>query len=733
MGGFNTEANLLNFPEGASLDEENCELLNDGSRKRRQGFNTDLGTPVDTGVTYPSGQRLGKNQYIWKNVGGIPDEEFLVVQLGNYIGIHDLSSSVISDNLVYSFTIDEASTTQSFGLTSVDGILIIATGEADVWNVQYDGENFTRSSGRLLVRDFWGVEAGTLTDPQNVQVRPPAPISSPHLYNLRNQTFAIPRVDPHGSSLDLRDPISFFRDTSVSEIGQPTFPSNADNVNLHLRADPNATSNRTIERFDPVAMFKNAPQNTKAPMGYFIIDALNRGESRQSEFLKLTDRHPELRWRSTVSLPTDRTPGGAKIVSQYAGRVWFAGFSGDVQNGDKKSPKMSSYILFSQVVKEPSQIYWCFQSADPTSHIDADLVTTDGGFIKIDGAYNIVDLVVAESSLFVFAENGVWRIVGVDENTFNATSYTVNKLSDNGCVAKGSVVYVDGLLLYWSESAIYTISKDRFGAWAVADITDATIKTFYQGLSTYERENCSGYYDDATGTIRWLYGEDPEYRSEVGELVLNKKFQVFTKNRINLIGETFGPVAISGGRLSSGAEVVVTVEGEAVTVEDEVVTTPYLYSFRSASQNLYCNLTRLYPTMTYTFGGYNSEETPTDWLVFGGVDTPAYLTTGFITGGEGRLTKDVPYLSTYFNILEEPSSCFLQTRWDWTTGPSSGQWTAPRQIYRDNLIRTGDSSVVTRNKIRGFGKSLAFNFSSEPGKFFHIYGWEHNLEATTDE
>ena len=725
-GGFNKEANPLNFPEGASFDEQNCDLLSDGSRKRRNGFTTDFGTPINTGVGLPSNSVLGKNQFVWANAGGLTDKEFLVVQLGDYIAIHELTGTPITNRRVYTTRVEGADPTKNFGFTSVDGLLLIASGTTTVIQISYNGTTFTRSSGRLLIRDFFGVDVPGLTEPQNYQVRRVG-AGHGHLYNLRNQTFALPRVlGTSDIGTQVIDPI-----TSFTSRAGGRWPSNSDNVNFYLVANPDNDNNRTVERFNPSSMINNPPANTRAPQGYFIIDALDRGTSRVRVFRDLVNRNSALSRSIPTTIPRDSTVGGPTVTAQYAGRVWYAGFGGEVIGGDAKSPRLSSYLLFSQVVQEPSQIYWCYQQADPTDGNDPDLVDTDGGFIKIDGAYGIKSLVAAESSLFVFAENGVWRVVGTDENTFSATSYTVNKLTDKGCIAGQSVVYVDGVLMYWSENAIYMATQDRTGIWKVENVTDTSIKSFYQAISPNEKANVSGYFDDVTGTIRWLYGSPLGRRTFVDELVLNRKYQVFTKNRINLGTNNFGPISVSGGKLADPSEQVVTVLGEAVTVEGELVTSQEDSAVLSASQNFYCIVTSITPTVRYAFGGYSSDESPYDW---GTVDSPAYLTTGFVTGGEARLIKDVPYITTYFNYLEEnPGSCIIQARWDWTRSIDSGRWTNPRQAYRTANVRSGDTTVVTRNRIRGMGKSVAFNLSSEPGQWFHIFGWEHNLEATTDE
>lgn len=86
------------------------------------------------------------------------------------------------------------------------------------------------------------------------------------------------------------------------------WPSNGDNVNFFLIADSNFVSNRTVERFNPGSMADTPPYNTRAPSGYFIIDAMDRGNSREQKFSELTNRHDPLQWRPSVNLPPDRTP-----------------------------------------------------------------------------------------------------------------------------------------------------------------------------------------------------------------------------------------------------------------------------------------------------------------------------------------------------------------------------------------------------------------------------------------
>ena len=68
----------------------------------------------------------------------------------------------------------------------------------------------------------------------------------------------------------------------------------------------------------------------------------------------------------------------------------------------------------------------CYQSADPTAEGDFALVATDGGFLKIADAAQIIKLVVSNSSLVVIARNGVWEITGPD-GVFKATDYSISQ------------------------------------------------------------------------------------------------------------------------------------------------------------------------------------------------------------------------------------------------------------------------------------------------------------------
>jgi hypothetical protein len=731
---LNTEANPLNYPPTSSADEQNLEIERDGGRSRRPGFDVEQFYQENTApITIQTGVEIGRNQFHWKNVGGDPDVEFVVVQLGNYVAIHNLGEIPVSATPVFTKTFATSVYGNTFGFSDVDGSLVIATGLKQVTVLTYDGTTITSQDRTLYTRDLFGVAStisgDNLTDALGLQIRPTTK-SDEHIYNLRNQTWGPPRVED-GNTTTQKDCITEFEATASA------YPSNADYVTPFLFADVNKTSDENVKRFFHTTAVSTPPRSARAPLGYFIIDALERGVSRLSEVQKLNTTYSVL-GHDITSLPADTTPGGPSVVGQYAGRVWYGGFSGEVVDGDAKSPRMSSYLLFSRLVRDPSEINLCYQAADPTDAEDPDLVSTDGGFIKIDGAYNIQALVAIETSLFVMAENGVWQITGDDSNTFTATAYSVSKISSNGCVSGNSVVLSNNRLAYWGENAIYGVERDQFGSWVVINTTEDTIQTLYDSIPLTDKENSIGYYDEDNNTIRWVYGGSIGSRETTTELLLDLRFSAYTKNLINLPGDVQGILSVSGGESNlDDTDLSVTVGGVAVTVGGETVFVPQVVLSQDVTQSYYTVLLEFDNAVKYTFGRYRRADTPYDWTALGlPTDSPAFLQTGPVTLGDARLRKDVPYLTSYLRHAptdEVVPSCFLKTKWDWTIDIETEKWSTPRQVYRPMRPEQAGGITSSRSRVRGGGRSVAFRFESEEGKPFRIYGWELNVQSGTEE
>ena len=78
--GLITEAGEMTFPDGASVDELNCDLRRDGTRRRRLGLEYESNNVLSTFT-------LADNEIVsigeWVNVGGNADLEYLVLQKGS--------------------------------------------------------------------------------------------------------------------------------------------------------------------------------------------------------------------------------------------------------------------------------------------------------------------------------------------------------------------------------------------------------------------------------------------------------------------------------------------------------------------------------------------------------------------------------------------------------------------------------------------------------------------------
>lgn len=742
--GIITEASPLTFPENASIDEENIVLNKDGSRRRRLGLDYEPNyRDIYTSVVPTPDTAYGS--FTWKSPGGYTDREFLVVQIGNTIHIFDNSLLPVSANRINTYSIG-TDTRQVMSIDSIDGVLVIASGQASITSMDFDGTNLIRSSGRLKIRDLFGVTdiigSNDLLDGTNVAFRP-STITSAHAYNLRNQTFAIPRYVNNAESLS--DPIGEFKDTS----GGSKYPSNADNVVTYLYADANDGDDRNTKRYFAKDNYNNPLGTNRAPVGYFIIDALERGTSRLNEISKLESQYPQL-VKYINTLPQDITPGGASALCGFAGRMWFAGFSSKLTGGDSESPRMTSYVLFSKLVNTVPDIFKCYQEGDPTSAEIPDLVDTDGGFLRLDGAYNIQRMVNVGDSIMVIAENGVWKITGGSGYGFNATNYLTTKITEHGCTSKGSVVVVDNTFMYWSDDGIYHVSPNQYGDWIANNLTTNTIQTLFDSITYSNKVRCQGIYDSYQRQVRWLYNQEIGSNSEPEELVLDVSLSAFYRSRIGTLSPYIKPLSmakIPPFQTGTSDNQVIDGTGNLVTssVGDLVITTETGRT-NSTAEVVYLTSTALFSGgLAFTFSYYRDLDFR-DWFSADGVgiDASGFMLTGWTGFGDFQRQKQIPYLTIYSIKTEigfdsewnpvNPSSIIVQSQWNWTNLVTSGKWSSEFQAYRHprvwmpdtpNRFNDGDLVVKTKNKLRGRGNVVSLLFKTEPYKDFHLLGWSY--------
>lgn len=750
--GLVTEASPLTFPDNASLDEANFILNKDGTRRRRYGMDYEIGfNSVDTGIILPTTEELATYSFAWKSPGGFTDRQFAVVQVGVKLFIFDSAIKPLSSGLLYSATIG-ATTSQRFSMTNVDGVLVVVSGQRLINSISFDGVSFTNNTDFLRIRDLFGVEdvidGVDLRFGSGLTVRP-VNITDAHTYNLRNQTWAIPRYVNNDEALI--DCVAEYK----SRYGY--YQSNSDSLIPYFYAFPNDSDDRETQRFNARDLDRNPLGTNLAPMGYFVIDALQRGSSRLAEIAKLMSNYP-YNSLGVSSLPQDITPNGATVVGEFGGRVWFGGFSSQLIEGDKNSPRMTSYILFSQLVDNIADIYNCYQEGDPTSTLTPELVATDGGFLRLDGAFNIQQMVNVGNALMVVAENGVWRVTGGSDYGFSATNYMTSKISEHGSIAPNSIVVVDNTFMYWSDDGIYHVAPNQFGDWSATNLTTTTIQTFFDKIDFSDKVNAFGAYDAYQRRVRWLYGNRILDTKANKELVLDVGIGAFYPNILSQISGTQLPKLVSMVKVppfltGTTVDEVVSSGNPVVNGIDPVVYTQTT-QINTTAEIVYLTVTDTSGTVKITFSSY-SNTSFRDWFSVNdvGVDAPAFLITGWSGGGDFQRYKQVPYLTMHMFKTEtgfitdgngdyvpvNASSVKVQAQWEWTNLVSSNRWGDEFQAYRHRRYWTppnlasgfddGDLLVITKNKLRGKGKVLSLYIHTEPNLDCYLVGWSMILTS----
>lgn len=554
--------------------------------------------------------------------------------------------------------------------------------------------------------------------------------SEEHRYNLRNQGWSSTiEVKGGGDAIDKTGEV----------LG--VFPSNADVYSLGKNSNP---SNADYEKYDPNILKKNSQSRYQVARGSFIIEAFKRGTSRLTVVGEVDEK--------ITDLPQDQENGKLTTIAAYAQRLFYSGVKSDITEPDSRSPNYNNYIFFSRVVKSPEDFEKCYQEADPTDPGINDLVASDGGTIQIPEISRIVKIVAAQSSLLVFCQNGVWEVYG-DTGGFYANNFQVSKISTNGVLDQNSIVQVGGNFLYWSNSGIYSLTTDSAsGRFAPENVSLKTIQKFYLDIPYLGKKHCKGFYDEKENRVRWMYNDSAEY-SETNyvnkynkELVYDLTLQAFS---VFSIGElASGSPYISDyieipNFISSEEATNVLVGTDNVETSTDVVIVNVDIEADRDSQYAYLTLVGT----DWTISKYK-DTTFTDWKTEDatGVNYVSYLVTGYEYFGDLLKRKQAPYIQMYFERTEDgysisgneltlnnPSSCLVQAQWNWSDSANSGKWGREFQAYKllrhyipenaSDSFDYGDKVIITKNKLRGSGKTLSLYIRSEEGKDMKLQGW----------
>ncbi len=778
--GFITDANPVDFPLGASTEEANFWINEDGSRHRRLGLD-----PFKVPATHVPevGEGLGLHG-VWYNVGGKANQHFLYIQSGKKVHFFRYNATSLRDEVGH---IDVNTNGQNSSAAVIDGELIIVDGGEDIISVRCDNPDanpakISTEQFRLEIRDMFGVtdkiykNMGTadeelidLQDPKHIAYRPLPGVDSnttgaanldAHLYNLRNQTFARPRLpkgadgsSPEKIKANRKDPVDMFKSSEFDK----RLPSNADNVITYLYPDIEDTTNRTVDRYHELDGLSNSVPNMQSPQGYFIIDALDRRASRIEVWRDLIEREDPVIGDYSITpdapiedfnpnLPEDKSISGAKVVVEYGGRLWYAGF----EDSTSSQTRLNSYLLYSQISQSRGAVARCYQAGDPTDKVEPEVVATDGGALSIDGAYNIKRLEVLGTTLLVFAANGVWAVSGASGNYFSPTSQRIERLSNKGCISSRSVVVDDHMCMYWSEDGVYSIQYERQGRLIVKSLTRITIQKYINGIVMDAKAGVNGAYDGQLGQAIWVVPPNEKF-GDTQVLRYHVKRDAWTRdvvsynptNQLNgfIKVPPFSYVAEPTKVVVGGTNVVV---GGRQVVLAEPRRDPVQFSTIAVG---------LYDDSKSERGFWIGSFVREDFLDWGTDDAKAYIVAGWVTGNDLARRKQVPYLTAHFKQTEQfidpdtgapspASSCIFQSQWDWTQTAVSNKWSKPVQIYRLKRyyipssyavpMDGGYGTVVTRNKVRGRGRTVSMKYETEPLKDCQILGWNFQMDSNSN-
>ena len=757
--GLNTEATPLNYPENTMLDSENVVIERDGSLRKRLGIDYESSyseltatAPVDLDVTAIS-------MHLWENPGGNSNKRFLVVQIGNRLHFFDANAQVLSDNelsftniigvpLTYiSLTPYEVNPVESgkYKIATASGkgnLYVVAPNMEPIYLSYYDsytnpstGNTYTEVLDTTIidvqVRDFEDVEPEVAND-----YNPPV-LTQAHNYMLRNAGWPWEALRCDKINVD---PVASVGTSTSPILSGYGYPSKAD---IYSACQSQFTQGGVaVPCFWPDILKTKYFGNTPAPRGHFLYSAwdINRNEAMND--------NPYGYVFSTIQTNTESTR--PSTVEFYAGRAWYSGLSTGENIGK---------LYFSKIIEYGEDAGKCYQEADPTSQEISDLVATDGGVIDIQGSGQVLRLVSAGASLIVFAQKGVWEIRGV-ESSFDATGYVINKVTSAGAFSANSVIKVENTIFYWSAGGIYVLTQDEIlTGFKANNISLTTIQSLYNSIDNTAKVNARGVYDEQDKKVYWFYnsgedigtGEFNQYHFNT-VLVFSITTSAFYPLSISHPGHTYpwvADVAFTQDINSEELVYFITHNGDQVQADGEdVVVTSNVDYVNTVKLKMLTIIPDVSTTIwTYTFSEFLNTNY-LDWVIFDDTGTgyDAYFDTGYQTLDDASRYKQTPYVITLFKRtelsseelpgggveLDNPSSCLLSAKWDWSDTSTSGKFSTPRQAYRytRNFVLTsgpfdyGFDIISTKNKLRGRGRSLRLRFEGEEGKNFHLYGWQ---------
>lgn len=689
--GLNTQAGLLNYPEGYCTDMLNVEVTQKGSIKSRLGIDYETGYTLQGSFTETDINESAITEHSWRSVAEVGDLNFEVLQVGRYLYFYDASSSHLSDGLK-SFTVDlnsfaAASATEihkhPIQAESGKGYLFVVGLKIDPFYVSYDvgTDSIVATASPLQVRDLIGIDDGLDIDEE------PVSLTAAHQYNLYNQGWKSYEMNQYATV-------------------KGVWPGN----NKLWWVGKALPLGGTYEVFDPNQYSNFHVAASACPKGVYIVNPFRIDRSSVSGIAGLD------------VVTVDRRPTS---VAFFGGRAWYAG-------ADDK-------VYFTQLILSDQNIGKCYQLQDPTSEDGGDLLATDGGYIVIPEAGVEKTLFRTSKGLLVMSSNGVWLITGLTSDSgFTATDYSVTQISSDGITSATSLVDVSGSPVWCSETGVFTLSSDNTGLKnTVKNISFDIINDFYQDIPEVSKKYIKGVYDKYRRIVQFFYaseapsGDTLRYKYD-SILCFDLSLNAFYPLKISSISSESpwisGAVVTSKLNNTTTTAVVTDASGAVVTDGGDPVTVDVLELTSNPTYLKYLTFVPDGSSYKYTFSDFTNLEY-VDWKTADntGEEFERYFLTGYEINQDTMRQKQAMWIETYMKTTEELigleyvnySELYMQARWDWYTESSQNKFSIPVKCYRSSLRPI----AIVRHKIRGTGRALQLKFYGETGKAFELLGW----------
>ena len=693
--GLITEAGELTFPENASVDELNCDLRRDGSRRRRLAAKVE-DSRVLSSFTVSTSTRFHTGK--WENVGGQSGLEFLVIQVGSTLRFYNKSDLPYSSHEIaetvnlstYEVAGGVGAANANCQFASINGALVVSSPALNTIYIQRNNSTgaltTTQISFRISDFEWIGDKSTYITEIATGSA------STARKYDTANAGWSGTKGSAALTTYGAYPPLTL-----------PWYAGKDSSGNFSKTEWQNI--------FSGTSLIGN---------GTYILDFFNKDRSAASGIAGIT---------------ADIENSRFKAVESFAGRIFYAGL---------ESAKNTGVILFSRQIETLSELGECFQVNDPTSEDISDLLDTDGGVVRIPDAVNIKYLYAFGANLFIFADNGVWSINGVD-NVFRATEYSLRRVSYTGMLTAESFAEAEGVPFWWSKTGIHTLQFDEVsGNPTEQNISIPTIQTFWDNIGSNARSLVQATYDRLNKKIYWAYPNATETNANKlnNFLILDIPLGAFYPWKVS--DETSSTDYIMGLAVYSGygsdelvLDVVLSNGDDVIQDADDIVSTQFS-DFATGDPSIVL-LIRDGATGKLTMGTFSGD----DFLDWGTTNYSSFAEAGYDFISDLVRQKKSPYIVTYMRVTEEgwtstesgyepirPSSLFVSAYWDFSVTASS----ASQQAYRykqtpvvnpGDLTQFGypDTVITSRLKLRGRGRSVRLRFESEQGKDFVLIGY----------